>query len=208
MPPPNDESQPVDAELEARLRRALSEPAPTIEEPPAHLWDGIEAELGLSSPPSPDRPDPTGSVSRRGLLAGIAGGVAAGALAGGAATWLMRRDDLPREVETEVELAPLEDLDDVRGRARLVREGSALFLDIRLDAEVSNPDGYIEVWLINEDLTRMITVGTFPPGQEVRLQLDPELIAQHYTIVDLSYEPYDDDPAHSGVTILRSTQTL
>lgn len=54
----------------------------------------------------------------------------------------------------------------------------------------------------------MITVGTFPSGRAVRLQVDPALIEQRYTIVDLSNEPYDEDPAHSGETVLRATQSL
>ncbi len=201
-----------DPQLEARLRRALSGPETVLEDPPADLWAGIASELGLdpaagtpASAASP--PAPTG-ISRRALLGGIAGAFAAGGLAGAGITWLAGGEDQPELVETEVQLAPLEELDDAQGRARLLREGSALFLDIELDDDIANPDGYVEVWLINEDLTRMITVGTFPPGRHVRLQVDPALVEQRYTIVDLSNEPYDDNPAHSGDTVLRSTQTL
>lgn len=200
-----------DPQLEARLRRAMAGPEPDVEDPPAGLWDGIASELGLDAeaPGATAAADPApAGLSRRSLLGGIVGGFVAGGLVGAGITWLAGREDQPEAVETEVDLAPLEELDEVRGRARLLREGTSLFLEIDLDDDISNPDGYVEVWLINEDLTRMITVGTFPPGRHVRLQVDPALVEQRYTIVDLSNEPYDDNPAHSGDTVLRSTQTL
>lgn len=213
MFPSADTPETPDPRLEARVRRAMTGPDPVLEDPPADLWAGIASELGLSAdaPTSGAAAPPSGQssgITRRALFAGLAAAFVAGGLAGVGITWLAGHDEEPTQVETEVQLAPLEELDDVQGRARLLREGSALFLDIELDADIANPDGYVEVWLINEDLTRMITVGTFPPGRHVRLQVDPELVDQRYTIVDLSNEPYDDNPAHSGDTVLRSTQTL
>ena len=47
----------------------------------------------------------------------------------------------------------------VRGEADLVKVGSDLSL--RISAAPMSPDtgGYLEVWLINKDLTRMVSIG-------------------------------------------------
>ncbi|WP_269451805.1 hypothetical protein [Tessaracoccus coleopterorum] len=42
----------------------------------------------------------------------------------------------------------------------------------------------------------------------MRLPLDPALIPAGYVIVDLSDEPFDENPAHSGRTLLRATDAL
>ena len=111
-------------------------------------------------------------------------------------------DSTPTSV---VATAPLDTLD------TKVREGSAAIerVDGRLDLRVApakalDPgQGYLEVWLINRDLKRMVSVGVLRSGQTGLFPVSQSLLDQGYVIVDVSREAFDDKPQHSGVSLLR-----
>ena len=67
----------------------------------------------------------------------------------------------------------------------------------------SHLGGYVEVWLINVDGARMVSVGVFAAGTTARFHVSDALIEAGYLIVDLSNEEFDDEPRHSGDTIMR-----
>ena len=70
-------------------------------------------------------------------------------------------------------------------------------------------DGYLEVWLINRDLTRMVSVGVIPAdAPQIVLPISQELIDEGYVIVDISREHFDDQPAHSGETLVRGELSI
>lgn len=91
------------------------------------------------------------------------------------------------------------------------KEGTAQLLDTRGIAELlvdtttmpSTP-GYVEVWLINTDGKRMVSLGVMSSPQAV-FPVPADAIAQGYTVVDLSREQFDDKPQHSGDSIMRGT---
>jgi anti-sigma-K factor RskA len=116
---------------------------------------------------------------------------AAGLLVGGG-------DD--REIVAEVALERLEDVGS--GRATLVREADGS-LRLRLVESGLPPadDAYYEVWLIAPDITRMVSLGPLHPGGDyvVPRGIDPA----EYPIVDISVEPVDGEPTHSGRSVLR-----
>lgn len=64
-------------------------------------------------------------------------------------------------------------------------------------------NGYLEVWLINADGKRMVSVGVLRPGESGTFPVTQALIDQGYVIVDISKEQFDDKPAHSGDSLLR-----
>jgi len=74
------------------------------------------------------------------------------------------------------------------------------------DLPVDEP---VELWLIKPDLSDMRSLGIVNPGSdswsgEWPADLDPA----EYSLVDLSIEPNDGDPTHSGRSILRGQLTL
>ncbi|HRB98951.1 MAG TPA: anti-sigma factor, partial [Dermatophilaceae bacterium] len=112
----------------------------------------------------------------------------------------------PVPAATVVSRASLDTLDTktVRGEADLVKVGSDLSL--RISAAPMSPDtgGYLEVWLINKDLTRMVSIGVMSPGRnDQSFEIAPDLIAAGYVIVDISREKLDDKPQHSGDSLVR-----
>ena len=67
------------------------------------------------------------------------------------------------------------------------------------------PGGYLEVWLINVDLKRMVSVAVLDQGRDTVISIPAVLIAEGYRIVDVSNELFDDKPQHSGDSIMRGT---
>jgi hypothetical protein len=114
------------------------------------------------------------------------------------------RDDRGPDVEAEVALAPLEG--GATGAARLERlpDGSRRLALTEQVAAV--PDGsYLEVWLIDPDsgLTRMVSLG--PAGSGSTFAIPSSIDPTTYRVVDVSIEPADGNPTHSGRSVLRGT---
>lgn len=197
-------------------------------DPPARVWQAIESELWSSpaaTPPqtsaTPERRGETTShgppslaARRRHRAAGkgfpvtwlLAAACVLGVVLGvGGATVANRVGGTPEPsdlVLASASLTPL-DSDQSQAVASLVDREGELRLNLPamgLDAG----DGYLEVWLINRDLTRMISVGVLPADAPLTvLPVSQELLDQGYVIVDISREPFDDQPAHSGQTLVR-----
>ena len=66
-------------------------------------------------------------------------------------------------------------------------------------SELGDEPGVHEVWLINVDGKRMVALGVLASGDEGRVRTSrADLIDEGYRIVDISVEPDDGDPTHSG----------
>ena len=59
------------------------------------------------------------------------------------------------------------------------------------------------MWLINVDGSRMVALGVLASGDEGEFEVPTGLIEEGYRIVDISVEPDDGDPTHSGVSLAR-----
>jgi Anti-sigma-K factor rskA len=94
------------------------------------------------------------------------------------------------------------DSDADRGVASAVRDDDTLTLRVRA-RELGDEDGFHEVWLINVDGTRMVALGVLAEGDTGEFQVPQGLIDEGYRIVDISVEPDDGDPTHSGVSLAR-----
>ena len=69
---------------------------------------------------------------------------------------------------------------------------------------------YLEAWLIDEDATRLYPLGILtrePDGTHFRgtFRLPPNLSLTAFNTLDVSAEPFDGDPGHSGKSVLRSS---
>ena len=89
------------------------------------------------------------------------------------------------------------------GEARVVeRDDGTLVLEVDLTA-ADVQDGFYEVWLLDEAVEDLVSLGVVRGGSEVALTLPSGLDLGEYPVVDVSVEPLDGDPGHSGVSVAR-----
>jgi len=90
----------------------------------------------------------------------------------------------------------------------IVAIDDAPMLEIEFSGDLPNNDP-VEVWLFNADLTEMRSLGIVPPdASEWSADWPSDLDPAEYATVDLSIEPANGDPAHSGRSILRGQLIL
>ncbi|MEO5609049.1 MAG: anti-sigma factor [Ornithinibacter sp.] len=223
------------AEL-AVLRTTLAlvrDPRPELVVAPAGLWDRVLADTQVEgssvSRPTPEPLDPSrrdvadvapvfGAPDqlaerrsrpgrRRVGLTWVAGAAAAGLVFGAVGSRVLGEGETRPPSQTVVASTPLDTLDTAKelGSASLVERAGSVDLDVR--TQTLRPDGgYLEVWLINRDLKRMVSIGVLSPEKaDQSFTISPELITQGYVIVDISREGFDDKPQHSGDSLVRGT---
>ncbi|WP_297084820.1 anti-sigma factor, partial [uncultured Demequina sp.] len=92
--------------------------------------------------------------------------------------------------ETAAGSAVIETRDD--GSAVLVVETPFVDLD----------DAYLEVWLIDQNIEGMVSLGHLT-GERTEFVLPAGFDPGAFPIVDISVEPLDGDPTHSGESVTR-----
>ncbi|MFW3169750.1 anti-sigma factor domain-containing protein [Geodermatophilus sp. CPCC 206100] len=103
---------------------------------------------------------------------------------------------------TEVALEPLDD-SGASGEARVQeRSDGSLVLEVDLTAAALAGEFY-EVWLLDPDVEQLVSLGVVQGGGEASFALPPGIDLGEYPIVDVSVEPLDGDPSHSGVSVAR-----
>lgn len=223
------------AELRAIGGRVGAEPV-AWEAPPADLWARIAAEAGVDAGVDPVRPlpDPTSPFveparstepERLEPVAAAGGGgvvtplrprrqvpwflAAAAALvvvAGIVAVGLRGGDGSDESVIASstldrLDLAP----DGAQGSAELVDVDGQLSLRLDVDGLVQD-DGFLEVWVIDTEVSQLVSLGPIRSDglYDLPAGIDPEA----FPIVDVSVEPLDGDPTHSGQSVLRGQLTF
>lgn len=193
-----------------------------LEAPPERVWARIADELLLeppaptATPPlsdiAPAQPDAAASPPRRPRRAGWrTAWVLAASLAGiavvGAGTWgVVNVRMAPTSIATAA-LDPFPDHPDSVGSAAVERDrDGARFLTVSLD-RADEPDSYREVWLIRNDGQALVSLGVLT-GETGRFDIPSGIDLADYDLVDISFEPLDGDPAHSGDSIVRGQLTF
>ena len=206
----------------------LAAPGAPVPPPPA-VWEAIAAATGVTATPRPEvlagaAPTPSlttvppvaeppatrdgASVlafrSRRRPLLLVAAATVAGAVIGAGAVAVLR-DGGTRTPDVvpvaAVDLDPLAD-NDASGRASVIeRTDGTRALEVQLRAGALK-DRYYEVWLIDEAVQDMVPVGVARSGT-VTFELPNGLDLGRFPIVDVSVEPLDGNPTHSGVSVAR-----
>jgi hypothetical protein len=177
---------------------ALAAPTDSVT-PPPRVWDAIAAATGVAATPEPVlapvvqlRPRRTrwlAAAAAAAVVAGLTGAVALTRDGGGA-------------VVAQTTLDPLDD-DASSGSAEVRERDGVRSLEVDLDAP-SLGEGYYEVWLLRPDVTGLVPLGVVHQGTNV-VPLPTGLDLGSYPVVDVSIEPLDGDPAHSGVSVARGS---
>lgn len=145
---------------------------------------------------------------RRRRTAAWSAAAAAAVVVAAAGTWgalgTFGSDPKPVAIAS-VELSPLASYSDT-GRA-VVDELADGKRELVVTASSDAAQGFREVWLLAPDATSMVSLGTME-GTEGHFVLPQDLDLSKYPVVDISDEPYDGDPAHSGDSILRGQLDL
>lgn len=179
-------------------RRPRSESAD--DDPPRLFTDTVELRSAVQQ--SPKLP-PAGRIPLRtwlpvaaALLIAIAGAIITVAL-----------NDEPDERILAVATLTNDGLEvesDKSAAARLIEIDGAVMLEVSvagLDDEMATVDGYLELWLTDAELDRVLPLGVLAPGQRYRVPDD--LALGEFPVVDVSVEQPDGDPGHSGRSIWR-----
>ena len=145
----------------------------------------------------------------RGPLWGIASVAAvAGAVVGGAVVWsAVDRGSAGtatnEQFVAQAVLAPLPDKP-VSSPGEATVMNSADGQVVRVDARsLPASDGFYEVWLLDEGLTKLVALGALPAGSVGTFTVPPGMSVADYPVVDISLESYDGDPSHSKNSLMR-----
>lgn len=156
------------------------------------------------------RPAAAVPVRRRRRLGrwGTAVTAIAAAIAGVVGTVAVVRLVLPADPQTDPTVVASAALDAFGSTPPNVAGEARVFADGRLHLHVSGlppAAGYYQVWLIDPDTMRMFPVGTLGDAPDVLMPLPTTVDLDTYRLVDVSAEEYDNDPTHSGDSLLRGT---
>ncbi|GEL98560.1 hypothetical protein CTE05_21070 [Cellulomonas terrae] len=168
-------------------------------------------ETGTSTPP-PGAPAsspsegvaPVVSLDSRRPRAGrwIAAAAAVGLVVGGGATWWVANRPDPVTVVATAVLEPLPGWDASGSAVVETRSDGSRVLVVDVDQSESSEDGFREVWLLKPDVSGLVSLGTLA-GTSGRFDLPAGLDLDQFSVVDVSEEQFDGDPAHSGDSIVR-----
>lgn len=205
----------------SRLADILRAPDPVqaaAEAPPDAVWEAIAAELpsteraGAPAPaeagPSPSLPRPPTRAPRRPIRARLWVSLAVPALAFllgiGAATAVIHTWNPPAATTpTTTQRAALTGLPNwpkAHGTATIQTTGQHRELVITLTAPPAA--GYREVWLMSGNLKGAVSIGLLS-NNTGRFTLPTGITTAQYPVVDISQQPDNGNPAHSGNSIVR-----
>ena len=168
--------------------------------PSVRVWERIAAEVQQTPVATlPER------RRRRWAPLAIAAAVVGILAVGGLATWQVLRP-AASVVLASATLEAFPAWPDATGTA-VVEEAPDGSRVVRVDLSVpESRGGYTEVWLISSDATRLISLGTVE-GTSGTFPLPSGVDISVYDLVDVSAEPLDGNPAHSGDSIVRGQLT-
>jgi hypothetical protein len=193
----------------------LAQPSGSVPPPPS-VWDAVAARTGVSARPRPEvvasplipapepQPPPDTSVRRlrprrSRLLLAAAAALLVGAGAGAGVVAIASRDE--GAVVATSALYPLGGAT-AQGTARILDRDGARLLEVRLRAPSPGSGDYYEVWLADQRLQGMYSLGAVRAGR-TELPLPDGLDLGRYPVVDVSVEPLDGNPAHSADSVAR-----
>lgn len=182
----------------AALARSIT-PEDNIREPvPDDLWQSIEAELGTVSTEGGD----VQSIDwRRRAWRPLAAVAAAAVIVAGVVGVTVINGGDDAQIVAQADLAALAEGFDGSAEVTETDDGLELTLDL---ADLPADEGFYELWLIKDlETGQMQSLGPIDGSGTIEWPdgFDPA----EYAVVDISIEPRDGIPTHSGVSVLRGT---
>ena len=183
--------------LAATVTTARAADLDALPAPPPSVWDRIADELGLEEQLA--EPARSRRSVRRLLLAGGAVLTAAAA----ATVVLLTGGGTPAP-PPEGPSATLVALGEADATGRVVLSTAPARRALRVDtAGLPAPDGIYEVWLLDVETDRLVALGALDDSGSGWLTVPTGVELSDYPQVDISLEPDDGDPTHSGNSVLR-----
>jgi hypothetical protein len=106
---------------------------------------------------------------------------------------------------TQIVLHPL-DAPAAHGTAVLDHSaGDQRILTVHVQGLPSVPGTFYEVWLMNATPQRLLSLGVLDSSHAGRFQIPAGLDLGRYPVVDISLQPFNGSPAHSGTSAVRGT---
>jgi hypothetical protein len=188
----------------------LPEPAPDV------VWQRILSDIAPATdnhadaeavPVEERRAVVTSIRSRRRSAALLAAAAAlVGLLVGVGATYAATRTPSPPPVAgSQIVLQPLDALA-AHGTAALDESaGGQRTLTVTVTGLPTVPGTFYEVWLMNATPQRLLSLGVLDAGHGGVFQIPAGLDLSRYPVVDISLQPFNGSPAHSGNSAVRGT---
>ncbi len=192
------------AALGATVATARSTDVLELDAPPPAVWQRIADELGLADDPVTSQPDEVVVPLRRSPWRRPLVTAAAVLATAAAATAVLGSLGGPGATPAGEVRAPLLALGASAASGEVVLADSADARSLVVDTTGLPPaDGFYEVWLLDLDGDRMVALGVLDDTGRGRLTVPDGVRVSDYPEVDVSLEPDDGDPAHSGDSVLR-----
>lgn len=168
------------------------------EAPPAEVWNKIAPGIGHGADIMHLR-----RYSRRApLMVAAAAAALVFIIAGALATRALRSAGPEVAAGAELVNTDLPVQSDATAAVELLVDDEGEYrLDIDLSAVPDSGDGVLELWIIDENVESMFSLGAI--DGDGRFELPPGVDPADFPIVDISVEPLDGDPTHSGQSVLR-----
>ncbi|MET0828573.1 MAG: anti-sigma factor [Microbacterium sp.] len=187
-----------------------------LEVPPEAVWARIAEELSLGAvsteqaPAVSERPTdaPDAAPARRSVALRIWALAASLVLVAGVGlgAWAFSQRASLTEI-AEATLAPFPDHPTAAGTAIVEERPDGSFeVRVELSADAA-PDTFREVWLITADASALVSLGVLE-GTAQTFAVPADVDLRDYVLVDVSQEPVDGDPNHSGDSIVRGELTF
>ena len=200
------------ASLQRLARVGRAELAALDDERRAALWtaiaDDAEAEAANERGPAtvldlPQRREPRAPRQWPLLAAAAALALVAGTGIGLGFAWRDAGDPTPGTTVASFDLDSLaQGVDATTATLEQIGDDRAVHVDL---ASLPAVDGFHEVWLLSADATRLVSLGTVRTDGTYIVPANVDLI--ELPLLDVSAEPSDGDPGHSGDSLLRGQVT-
>jgi hypothetical protein len=173
---------------------------PVLATPPARVWDSIVADIRAEEV-AEQQPDVVPlRRPRRTWLVAAAASVAGVVLGGAGVALLLNRTD-PTTVVASAEILLLADESPV-GTATVVQAQDGSQRLVLNGSYSSVEDADLEVWLIDPNIEGMVSLG-FVTADSNSFAIPAGYAVSEFPIVDVSVEPRDGVPTHSGDSVAR-----
>lgn len=200
-----DEFDPAEIQALTALARSVTGEDRTLDRVPDDLWASISAQVG-SEAGSVGPAEPPASVIRLAdrrstrMLAIAAVALVALGITGALALSARSGDDAELVASSSLDALA----EGFTGTVDLESTDDGFRLDLDLGELPATDQGYYELWLIKSLETGEMQSLGFVDGSGT-IDLPPGLDPDEYATVDISIEPLDGVPTHSGNSVLRGT---